>query len=221
MPKTKNIKYQRVKTLPNVIIRETNEPPGELPWDVPTFKNRKLILELGCGKGEHSIGFASAFPDALCIGVDLKSHRLCSGGQGGLDLGLKNLFFLRARVENITDFFREGTVSDIWLTFPDPHPKQRGIKHRLTSPGFLEIYARLLSPGGKLHLKTDSLMLYTYTLEMVDVWGGTLLTATKDLHNGSATATGARDIVSAFEAKALQRGETIKYLSCTLNQEAP
>ncbi|MCG8616680.1 MAG: tRNA (guanosine(46)-N7)-methyltransferase TrmB, partial [Desulfobacterales bacterium] len=108
-----------------------------------------------------------------------------------------------------------------WLTFPDPHPKQRGIKHRLTSPGFLEIYARLLSPSGKLHLKTDSLMLYTYTLEMVDVWGGTLLTATKDLHNGSATATGARDIVSAFEAKALQRGETIKYLSCTLNQEAP
>ncbi|HCY84108.1 MAG TPA: tRNA (guanosine(46)-N7)-methyltransferase TrmB [Desulfobacteraceae bacterium] len=220
MPKTKNIKYQRVRTLPNVIIRETDEAPGGCPWQ-SFADNRRTILELGCGKGEHSIGFASAFPDALCIGVDLKSHRLCSGGQRGLELGLTNLFFLRARVERIMDFFREGSVSDIWLTFPDPHPKQRGIKHRLTSPGFLEIYTRLLSPGGTVHLKTDSLLLYTYTRDMVDVWGGNILVSTRDLHGGNPTGKGARDIVSAFEAKALKRGDTIKYISFTLNQEAP
>lgn len=224
MPKTKHIKYQRVKTLANVYLPEPGDDPADYPWNTPAVKDKPAILELGCGRGEHSLKFAAAFPEALCIGLDLKSHRLCSGGQKGMNAGLGNLFFLRARVEDALHFFREGTIREIWLTFPDPHPKQRGIKRRLSAPGFLAIYSRLLVPGGKVNLKTDSQLLYTYTLDMVNAWGGQIEEQTSDLH-GNVPAllpgAGARDIVSAFEAKARHRGDTVKFISFTLNGEAP
>ncbi len=217
MPKTKNRKYERVKDLPNVIIPDPGLQSAPYPWGAPGYADEKIILELGCGKGEHSLGFATTAPDNLCVGIDCKSHRLCTGGEKGLALGLENLFFLRAQIEEIRTFFPDHSIDEIWLTFPDPHPKQRSIKHRLTSAKFLEIYSLLLLPGGTVHLKTDSALLYTYTRESVEYWGGKIKVFSDNLHGEDDTFAGARDIVSAFENKAIARGETIKYLAFTLN----
>ncbi len=217
MPKTKNRKYARVKDLPNVIIPDPVLPTAPYPWSAPGYADNKIILELGCGKGEHSLGFAAAEPKNLCVGIDCKSHRLCTGGENGIAQNLENLFFLRAQIEEIRSFFPDHSIHEIWLTFPDPHPKQRSIKHRLSSAKFLEIYSYLLLPGGTVHLKTDSDLLYTYTRESVEYWGGKIKTSSSDLHCEGVTFTGARNIVSAFENKATARGETIKYLSFTLN----
>jgi tRNA (guanine-N7-)-methyltransferase len=200
-----------------VIIPDPALPSAPYPWAVAGYADEKIILELGCGKGEHSLGFASAEPNNLCVGIDCKSHRLCTGGEKGLALGLENLFFLRAQIEEITTFFPDDSIHEIWLTFPDPHPKQRSIKHRLTSAKFLEIYSRLLIPGGRVNLKTDSSLLYTYTKESVAYWGGQVQVSSENLHGEKESFTGARDIVSAFEKKATNRGETIKFLSFTLN----
>ncbi|MEH0019490.1 MAG: tRNA (guanosine(46)-N7)-methyltransferase TrmB [Desulfobacter sp.] len=217
MPKTKTRKYQRVKQLANVIIPDPAYDPESFPWMHPGSSGQRIILELGCGKGEHSLAFASANPEIICVGVDCKSHRLCSGGEAGLARGLDNLFFLRAQIEEIQSFFQDHTIHEIWLTFPDPHPKQRAIKHRLSAAVFLNSYARLLVPGGTVHLKTDSTLLYTYTRESVEYWGGKVTAATSDLHGETATpAAGATHVVSAFERKARDRGETIKYLAFTL-----
>lgn len=217
MPKTKNRKSARVKDLTNVIIPDPPLPPAFYPWTIPGCVDRKVILELGCGKGEHSLAFATAAPESLCVGVDCKSHRLCTGGEKGLALGLENLFYLRIQIEEIRTFFPDHSIHEIWLTFPDPHPKQRSIKHRLSSAKFLEIYSRLLIPGGTVHLKTDSDLFYTYTRKCVAYWGGQIKASSNNLHGEDNTFTGAADIVSAFEEKALTRGETIKYLSFTLS----
>lgn len=217
MPKTKNRKYERVRHLPNVIIPGPESSLTPFPWQLTSFSSVEKIVELGCGKGEHSFSFASAHPGRLCIGVDRKSYRLCEGGERGLAQGLDNLFFLRADIGNLHGFFEAGTLHEIWLTFPDPHPKQREIKHRLTSPQFMSAYARLLVPGGMVHLKTDSDLLYQYTREGVGYWGGRIETAIEDLQNSNGPGPGAPNVVSTFEAKARSRGETIKYLGFTLN----
>ncbi|MCG8686172.1 MAG: tRNA (guanosine(46)-N7)-methyltransferase TrmB [Desulfobacterales bacterium] len=216
MPKVKKQRYERVKTLHNVFTPDENEPDASYPWNASQYTGKKIILELGCGKGEHSLGFAGDDPDCLCIGVDLKSHRLCVGAEKAIAQGIDNVLFLRVRIEHISTFFQQDSIHGIWLTFPDPHPKQRSIKHRLSSPNFLNQYARLLLPGGKVHLKTDSNLLYTYTRQSVIDWGGQILSDSNDLH-GEKKPKGAGQIVSTFETKALARGKTIKYLSFTLN----
>jgi len=215
MPKTKNRKYERVRHLSNVIIPSPESPGPPYPWNLPPFSSMEKILELGCGKGEHSLAFAVSRPDCVCIGVDRKSYRLCDGGAAGLAQGLETLFFLRTDIKDIHGFFEDHSISEIWLTFPDPHPKQREIKHRLTSALFIAAYARLLIPGGTVHLKTDSDLLYAYTREGVAYWGGRILAVDENLDN--ASDTGAGQVVSTFEAKARARGKTIKYLKFTLN----
>lgn len=219
MAKKKRHRYERVKFLPNVIIPDQDlaSSPPSYPWAAPGFSDKKIILELGCGKGEHSLEFAQNNPDSLCLGVDCKSHRLCVGGEQAQSLGLDNLYFLRAQIEEIRTFFPDRSIDEIWLTFPDPHPKQRSIKHRLTSPRFLDAYSRLLVPGGIVHLKTDNDQLYTYSKESADYWGGRILAATRNLHEEEDPALGEKNIVSAFEAKALARKETIKYLAFSLD----
>ncbi|MCG8565086.1 MAG: tRNA (guanosine(46)-N7)-methyltransferase TrmB [Desulfobacterales bacterium] len=211
-------RYNRVKTLPNVVTYDPHAEETPYPWADAQTTFKKTILELGCGKGEHSLGFATADPSCLCIGVDLKSHRLCVGGEKALDRGMENVFFLRARVEEISAIFPDHSVHEIWLTFSDPHPKQRSIKHRLSSANFLHLYSRLLVPGGTVHLKTDNDLLYNYTRDSANYWGGKILVDMDDLHGEEGNAGDpARLVVSAFESKALARKETIKYIAFTLD----
>jgi tRNA (guanine-N7-)-methyltransferase len=214
MAKTKHIKYERVQHLPNVFFPEGNTLV-DFPWQ--TGDTRGIILELGCGKGEHALALAALYPNCLVVGVDIKSHRLCSGGDEAMARDLDNLYFLRTHAAALAAWVAPGSVREIWITFPDPHPKQREIKHRLSAPDFLAMYATLLRPGGVVHLKTDSDSFYGYTLGVVTDWGGAIKTRTRDLYRAGALPAGAVGVCSAFEQKARAGNRTIKYLKFTLN----
>ncbi|WP_300456002.1 tRNA (guanosine(46)-N7)-methyltransferase TrmB [Desulfobacula sp.] len=219
MPKNKRHKYERVKHLTNVTFSlfGKSRPPCSYPWYAPRYAGMKKVLELGCGKGEYSLAFAAADPRSLCVGIDSKSHRICVGAEKAIARGLDNVHFLRTRIEHIREFFMEQTIHEIWLTFPDPHPKKRAVKCRLSAAPFIDTYAHLLIPGGTVYLKTDSDLLYNYTRESVEQWGGQVLTASENIHGTDDSTPGARDIVSAFESAARLQGTTIKYLAFTLN----
>lgn len=221
MAKNKLLKYERVKHLPNVTFSKFGEtkPPLSYPWYNKQYREMRKILELGCGKGEHSVAFAADDPGGLFVGIDSKSHRICVGAEKAIAQDLDNVHFLHARIEDLGEFFTEHSIHEIWLTFPDPHPKTRTIKNRLSGPSFLDTYAHLLVPGGMVHLKTDNDLLYDYTMESVELWGGNIITKSDDIHGTDCIAIAATAI-STFESKALQKGTTIKYMAFTLPDKA-
>ena len=175
------------------------------------------VLELGCGKGEHSLAFAAAHPNKLFVGIDSKSHRICVGAENAIAQGLDNILFLRAWIENIEAFFMKHSIHEIWLTFPDPHLKNREIKSRLSGPLFLDAYANLLIPGGCVFLKTDSEELYNYSQDSVEQWGGRVVAQTDNIHGDDDNPLYAGKVVSAFEKRARSKGKTIKYMAFQLN----
>jgi tRNA (guanine-N7-)-methyltransferase len=218
MPKNKYNRRERVKHLPNVTLSVFGESQSPLsyPWYAERYEGMEKVLELGCGKGEHSLAFAAADPRKLCVGIDYKSHRMCVGAEKAVAEGLENIHFLRVRIERIRDFFVAHSIHEIWLTFPDPHPKKRTIKCRLSAPPFLDAYADLLVPGGSVYLKTDSYLLYNYTRESVERWGGRVVTAS-DMPGTDCSPIDACDVVSAYERAARLRGSAIKYMAFKLN----
>lgn len=175
------------------------------------------ILELGCGKGEYSLAFAADNPLKLCVGIDYKSHRICGGAEKAIEQGIDNVLFLCVRIERIKEFFVEHSIHEIWLIFPDPHPKNRAIKSRLSASPFLDTYAHLLVPGGIVHLKTDNDLLYNYTRESIQGWGGQVVAESDNIHGTDCNGLYARDIVSTFEKTAMSKGLSIKYMAFTLN----
>jgi tRNA (guanine-N7-)-methyltransferase len=219
MAKNKLHKYERVQHLPNVTFSVLGESglPTTYPWYDNRYNGMEKILELGCGKGEYSLALATANPSKLCVGIDFKSHRICVGAEKAIARGLENVLFFCVRIERIKEFFVEHSIHEIWLTFPDPHPKNRTIKSRLSAPSFLAAYAHLLIPGGIVHLKTDSELFYNFTLESVHQWGGHVVSKSDNIHGTDCNRHGTRDIVSTFEDTALSKGLTIKYLAFTLN----
>jgi len=219
MARNKFHKLQRVNHLSNVTFSVLNETrlPGSYPWYHERYDGMERILELGCGKGEHSLAFAAANPGRLYVGVDRKSDRMCVGAEEALARGLDNVHFLRAGAERVREFFTDRCIHEIWLTFPLPHHAGSKMKHRLTAPPFLDIYAHLLKPGGKVHLKTDSELLYRYTRDSVEQWGGQVIIETNDLHANDDAVLEGRNVVSAFEKTACSQGRSIKYLAFTVN----
>ena len=152
-------------------------------WNAEFFhREAPLVLELGCGKGDYTTGLAQLRPDRNYIGVDIKGARIWRGAKTVQELGLKNAGFLRAHVDNITYCFAPREVSEIWLTFSDPHPARSRARKRLTSPLFLDRYRQMLKPDGIIHLKTDSALLYEYTLEQVRSQGLPLQESSADVY---------------------------------------
>ena len=157
-------------------------------WKGLFFKNdNPIVLELGCGRGEYTVGLARRYPDKNFIGVDIKGARMWTGAQDALNSGLKNVGFLRTHIEFIDRFFAPNEVSEIWLTFSDPQMKKA--TKRLTSTYFLERYRRFLTDNGIIHLKTDSNFLFTYTEEMLKANGLTPEYSTRDLYAATAPTT--------------------------------
>ena len=220
MPKNKLKKYARVRNLSNVTFAGfgVSPPPGSYPWDAERFAGMHKVLELGCGKGEHALAFAAANPGRLYVGVDCKRHRICVGAEKAIQDNLGNVLFLHARIERIGDYIAPGSISEIWLTFPDPYPKTQTIKFRLTAAPFLDAYAHLLVPGGIVHLKTDSNLFFDYTQESVNKWGGQITHVSDNIHKDGSGQPSAREVVSAYESGARSRGEPIKYMAFRLNR---
>ncbi len=186
-------------------------------WGADFFGNDKpIVLELGCGKGEYTVGLARRFPDKNFIGVDIKGARMWTGASEARDTGMKNVAFVRTSIELIDSFFAPGEVSEIWITFPDPQMKK--VTKRLTSTRFMNLYRRILVDNGLIHLKTDSPFLYTYTDLMVKLNSLPVVESTADLY-ASGSAGDILDIKTHYERQWLARGLTIKYLQFRLPAE--
>ena len=182
-------------------------------WNKIYFeKDQPITLELGCGKGEYTVGLGRQFPERNFIGVDVKGDRLWVGSTLAEEENLNNVAFLRAQIQHIEDFFATDEVAVIWITFPDPRPKLRDEKRRLTAPRFLEYYKRILQAGGFVHFKTDNTGLFEYTLETLNNRTDIAdLVYTNDLYR-SEFLQEHHGIKTKFEEKFHALGENIKYL---------
>ncbi len=190
-------------------------------WKKEVFhNNHPLILELGCGKGEYTIGLARHFPEKNFIGIDIKGARMWKGAKASHEEKILNAAFLRTRIELIYSFFAEDEVDEIWVTFPDPQPSERRKKKRLTSAGFLTLYQQFLADNGLIHLKTDSDFLYDYTLNLVKINKLEINYHTNDLYN-SDILDDILDIKTFYEKKFLETGTNINYLKFRLKKNLP
>ena len=189
-------------------------------WHEQYFHNQNpIVLELGCGKGEYTVGLAKLFPQMNFIGVDIKGARMWTGATQALNEGLKNVAFLRTHIEVIDRFFAKDEVQEIWLTFSDPQMKSP--RKRLSSTYFLERYRRFLIDGGIIHLKTDSNFLFTYTTLMAEHNHLPIVERTEDLYADDSECRNsvAASIQTYYESMWIARGLNIKYQKFRLPQE--
>lgn len=179
-----------------------------------------LVLEIGCGRAEYTTGMAELFPEKNFIGIDLKGSRIWKGSSVSKEKGLTNTAFLRIMLQNIEDFFAENEVDEIWITFPDPRPKDGDEKLRLTSPRYLKKYSKICKPGSYVHLKTDNEGLFNYTLAVLNddpefVEKGEIkisdLEYTGDLYQSDLRPL-AFDIHTTYEKRYLSEGIKIKFV---------
>ena len=223
MGKDKLKKFAENKTFRCLVQPEFDEifgkdHPLKGRWHADFFRNdRPIVLELGCGKGEYTVALAADDPARNYIGVDIKGARMWRGAKTATEQGMDNVGFLRTRIEFINGLFAEGEVDEIWITFPDPQLKSRRAKKRLTSPLFLGYYARILSPGGWINLKTDSKHLFGYTNEVVRRYGLPCEVSNADIY-GTGYADEVLSVKTAYEQMFLERKLPITYTRFSLGE---
>lgn len=185
-------------------------------WNADFFKNdAPIVLELGCGKGEYTVGLAKLYPEKNFIGIDIKGARMWTGAKDAYDQGLTNVAFIRTHIEFIQRFFAVGEIAEIWLTFPDPQMKK--LRKRLTSTRFLMAYHQLLKPQGVIHLKTDSSFMFEYTKAVVHANALPVVLQTDDLYH-SEEVNQLPKIQTFYETQWLLRGLLIKYIQFKLTE---
>lgn len=217
MGQKKLIRFEAIKHFSNVL---------EYPQDMQGkwkdfFKNDgQLTLELACGKGEYAVGLGRMFPERNFIGIDLKGNRIWRGAKTALDEGLGNVAFVRSHIDKITDYFQNGEVSEIWITFPDPQLRGSRAKKRLTHPRFLRLYQRILQPGGLVHLKTDSPDLYQFTLAVINLFELELLEKSDNVY-AQASIKPELLIKTHYEGLDIAGSNRIHYLCFRINRELP
>ncbi len=185
-------------------------------WNKDVFKrDAPLIVELGCGRGEYTVGLAERYPDKNYIGVDIKGARLWRGAKTANEENMLHVAFLRTNIQLIPYFFAPQEIDEIWLTFPDPQPTDAREERRLTNPKFLNIYQQFLKPGGTLHLKTDSTFLFDYTLSMLKNIRGEFIHQTTDLYAHPEVGFDL-SIKTTYEKIFTDKGFKISYLAFRL-----
>jgi tRNA (guanine-N7-)-methyltransferase len=221
--KHKLARWAELGTFNNVIQPETEarfgkDHPVKGKWKHEIFHNENpVILELGCGKGEYTVGLSERFPKNNYIGLDIKGARMWRGAKTSDEKKLQNTAFLRTRIEFINSFFGEDEVDEIWITFPDPQPEKRNSNKRLTCPWFLNNYRNFLKNNGIIHLKTDNSDLYNYTKTLAEKNKLEIITATSDLYS-EKTADDILSIRTYYENIFLKEGSKIYYLAFRLDK---
>jgi tRNA (guanine-N7-)-methyltransferase len=244
--KDKIARWAEMETFKNVVQPKPDDETGKdhilkRNWKSEVFRNNNpIVLELGCGKGEYTVGLSELFPFCNFIGIDIKGARIWRGAKTATEKQLKNVAFLRTRIEFIDLFFGPDEADEIWITFPDPHPGKKNSNKRLTCPWFLNIYRNFLKDRGIIHLKTDNSDLYNYTLKLVGDNGLEILYSTTDMdlmRQGKIsvpgnlytfpddpvymerTSEGILSIKTHYESKFLEKGLKINYLSFRLKKD--
>lgn len=182
-------------------------------WQEKVFgNNNPVVLELGCGKGEYSVGLAEKFPDKNFIGIDIKGARFWRGAKTAVENNISNVAFLRTQIELIEYAFAQGEVDEIWITFPDPQIKYKRTKHRLTNQEFLDRYKKILKPNGLVHLKTDSEFMHGYTLGLLHGAGHEVLYANHHIYRNEGAPEEVTSIQTFYEQQYLEQGKPITYI---------
>lgn len=216
MGRSKLEKFADLHTYSNVLEVEYNDikqdnHPLRGKWNSDFFKNNNpIILELGCGKGEYTVGLAELDSSKNYLGVDIKGNRMWSGATYALENNLENVGFLRTHIELISQFFAPNEVSEIWLTFPDPQLMRT--KGRLTSTRFISSYLKFLKPNGIVHLKTDSNFLYQYTIAMAQTNNFDIIANINNIYKQEEIDQTLL-IKTYYEKQWIDRGLKIKYIS--------
>jgi len=221
--KNKLARWTELGSYDNVIQPEIEDVSGkDHPikgrWNQDIFKNgNPITLELGCGKGEYTVGLANNFPHNNFIGIDIKGARMWRGAKTANDQKLPNVAFLRTRIEFINSFFSADEVDEIWITFPDPHTGGRNSNKRLTSPWFLNNYRHFLKNKGLIHLKTDNKELYDFTCKVLSYNNVETIISTNDLY--TEKIDNILSIRTHYEKIFLDAGLKINYISFKLDKE--
>lgn len=224
MGKNKLARWSELGSYSNVIEVKTMPADGEYhpirgKWRINIFgNNNPVVTELGCGKGEYTIGLAKKYPDKNFIGIDIKGARMWRGAKTSNEQKISNAGFLRTRIEFLDRYFAYDEIDEIWITFPDPHPGKKNSNKRLTCPWFLNKYRHLLKDKGIINLKTDSAELYSYTLGLAQRNGLEILESVTDLHN-ELKDNELLGIRTHYENIFLKEGVKITYLSFRLEKE--
>jgi tRNA (guanine-N7-)-methyltransferase len=222
--KNKLARWNELEILNNVFQPEIGAVSGKDhhvkgKWKEEVFRNMNpVVVELGCGKGEYTIGLATRFPCKNYVGVDIKGARMWRGAKTANEQNLPNVAFLRTRIEFIESFFSKDEVDEIWITFPDPHPGGRNSNKRLTSPMFLNRYRLFLKDKGMIHLKTDNSELFDFSKKVAEHNDLELVNSTNDLYEDNISD----DILSIkthYERIFLKDGLKINYLSFKLDKD--
>jgi tRNA (guanine-N7-)-methyltransferase len=223
MAKRKLKKFAEVSAFDNCFFLSFEDSRAEgLPlkgkWNKDYFKNdHPIIVELGCGKGEYTVGLARRFPDKNFIGVDIKGNRIWTGAKTAIENNMNNVAFIRTRIDFIEACFAENEVTEIWITFPDPQPQKSRIRNRLTHTMFINRYKRVVKDGGFVNLKTDNEPFYEFTKETVAENKLQLLDATNDLYTDITQRDEAlTSIKTYYEKKFSDLGFKICYLKFKL-----
>lgn len=216
--KNKLKRFKENETFGNVLQPSRDEAvAGKFPlkgkWNSDFFKNNNpIVLELGCGKGEYSVGLAKRYTDTNFIGIDIKGARFWRGAKTAVEENLANVAFLRTQIELIEHFFAEGEVSEIWITFPDPQIKYKRTKHRMTNSDFLKRYKKILKPDGVVNLKTDSEFMHGYTLGLLHGEGHEVVYANHNVYKNEGAPEVVTAIQTFYEQQYLEMGKPITYI---------
>jgi tRNA (guanine-N7-)-methyltransferase len=220
--KNKLRKFAENLTFPNLFqpsieeVREGFMLKGK--WNRNFFNNdHPIVLELGCGKGEYTIALAKKYPERNFIGIDIKGARLWRGAKTSQEDKLTNVAFIKSYIGFIENFFDKDEISEIWITFPDPQPRMKQVKKRLTSPRFLNHYRNIMQTGGIIHLKTDNISLFDFTLLEIERNKYELLHSTKDLYATDPDGEVA-ETQTFYENMFLKKGMKINYLKFRLGE---
>lgn len=210
MGKDKLKRFAEIATFDNVLEMDAGKVfKGR--WDAHFGNKNPVVLELACGKGEYTVNLARMFPQKNFIGIDYKGNRIWRGAKTAVEENIPNVAFVRIQIENLLDYFADGEVDEIWITFPDPQPQISREKKRLTSSRFLTMYRHVLKPGGLINLKTDNDGLHAYTLEQIAEHGLKLHARTENLYH-SNLADEVLNIKTYYEKKYLLSDKNINYL---------
>ncbi|MGX1928484.1 tRNA (guanosine(46)-N7)-methyltransferase TrmB [Flagellimonas sp. 2504JD4-2] len=186
-------------------------------WNSFFKKEQPIVLELGCGKGEYTVGLAERNPSKNYIGIDIKGARFWRGAKSAIEENMENVAFLRTQIELIDLLFEENEIDEIWITFPDPQIKYKRTKHRLTNPVFLQKYKHILKPKGVVHLKTDSEFMHGYTLGLLQGQGHEMLYSNHDVYKNAGSPPEVLEIQTFYENQYLDQGKPITYIQFRVN----